>query len=195
MKHISEPQVPCKVTTVGASERRKYHQSAETHSEGRDSCLFFPSAIEDTERGNMVPMSRSPHSCCKMRQPLSQGCPHKGWNNFKPPMNALSASCRKKQKNQASWKDMSRWAVGGHVMWEKDISRSWRQPRSWWAQDHWDLCTETCPKLLIQGRTRALYFQVTKFLLMTLKRFLTTFYKSTSSSSFHNSTCNLIKRQ
>lgn len=52
-----------------------------------------------------------------------------------------------------------------------------------------------CPELLIQGRTRALYFEVTKFLLMTLKCFLTTFYKFTSSSSSHNSTCNLIKRQ
>lgn len=156
---------------------------------------FFPSAVGDTERGNMVPIPRSPHSLCKTRQPPSQCCPRRGWNNSKPPMNALSASWRRKQENQAPWKDMSRWAMGGHVMWGKDISRFWRQPGARWAQDHWDLRTETCPELLIQGRTRALYFEVTKFLLMTLKCFLTTFYKSTSSSSSHNSTCNLIKRQ
>lgn len=55
--------------------------------------------------------------------------------------------------------------------------------------------TETCSALLTQGRTRALHFEVTKFHLMTLKCFLTTFYKSTSSFLSQNSTRNLIRRQ
>ena len=121
---------------------------------------------------------------------------HSGrWNNFKPPSECSECFLKEAAEEPAPWSRMSEWATSGHLRPQKATSmEAWTEQRAG-VQGHWAVCLETCPELLAQGRTRVQHVEASKFLLMTPKCFLTTFYKSTSSFPSQNSTHNLIRRQ
>lgn len=203
--HFSEPQFPhvkwparanvisgppsSTPTTPGTSGGVRTCQNDERHGAGtsRDRTRFFPSTLRDTEMGNTVPSSKTPMVLLgRWENPWQRVA------SFLSPESALSTS--------AGGSKRTRPHLDGPAGQESQTGED-HQQRPGDSREHQgpgpleSMHTETCSALLTQGRTRALHFEVTKFLLMTLKCFLTTFYKSTSSFLSQNSTRNLIRRQ
>lgn len=143
--------------------------------------------------GNMAPTSKIPHSCWEDEIAHE---PRLSTTEGGIILRVLPGSGSKRTRPHGRKEVCLDGPVGRNHRQEKDISKDLERAKSSMGPGPLEsVHVETCPVPLTQGRTGPPHFEVTKFLLMTLKCFPTTFYKSTSSFLSQNSTRNLIRRQ